>query len=183
MDSTQIHALISGDPYLKKLQCYILFEDELPNFIEPGSVYFVLISNGRTKVTDKGTYDLGHWILIEFLKDKNFKGPNAHQLSFFDPYGNRPSKDTLKKLKGSAKFMQCHLYVNTTCIQTVSSLCGIYSTYIGLLRARGFSYKTILKGKLSKRSRVNIRVLPELIGSLLPRRNRTIERFSLDFVV
>ena len=183
MDSSQIQSLISSDPYLKKIQCYIIFQEELPTFIEPESIYFILIPNGRAKKTGKGTFDLGHWILLDFLKDKKGKGTkNYEQISYFDPYGRRPTSDVLKKLKGSARFMQAKLFVNSTVVQTVGSLCGVYSAYAALLRARGFSYKNILTKKISKRAKLNIKILPDLIASLLPRENRKLDRFSLDFI-
>ena len=63
-----------------------------------------------------------------------------------------------------------------------STICGPIVAYIALLRARGFTLQVIQKRKLSKNLLFIVKVVPDLISFFLPKQNKKLKRFSLDFL-
>ena len=181
MNSAQIEALIEKDPYLKRTQCSIIFEKEIPSLLLLNHIYFVLIPNGRVKATKETKFDLGHWIHLDTLL--NNSGGGKQTISYVDPYGHLCSSDTLSKMHKTAEKYNLEVFINKIRIQdSFSVTCGFIISYFALLRSRNFSTKDILMKKISKKPLSNARVIPDIIASLLPRgplRNRP--RFSLDF--
>ena len=181
MNSDQIQALIDSDPYLRKSQCSIIFEKEIPSLLPLNHIYFVLIPNGRVKDTKETKFDLGHWIHLDTLLNSSKTGKQI--ISYVDPYGHSCSSETLLKMQKTARKCNLELFINKIRIQdSFSVTCGFIISYFALLRSRDFSSKEILIKKISKKTLNNARVIPNIIASLLPKgplRNRP--RFSLDF--
>ena len=178
MDSNQLRALCHTDPVLKTIPTAIIFEKDLPTILNTNWIYFVLISNGKTILKSHKRVWLGHWILIDSLISKT-----NPQISFFDPYGKPPSLLTLTKLEKTCSKKSFSLFINKIQVQdNISTTCGPVIGYCALLRARNFTYKQILKHKVSKNVLMNAKIIPNIISSLLPKKLRTISRFSLDFL-
>ena len=181
MESTQFRLLVRDDPFLKQTSCHIINEDELPSIIQRGHLYFVFIPNGKEKETDNRIYVLGHWTMIDFVYDLNGR---TGSVNYFDPMGARCSAKTWAKLRNTAKYFRVKTFVNTTCVQKTkyASVCGPITAYFALLRARHFTYKTILSRKISRNFKRNVMIIPDIIASLLPKGSRNLPRFSLDFL-
>ena len=182
MDSLQIQDLVKNDPYLKTKTCKIIYESEIPTQIDKDIILFVLIPNGQIKQKEnKVRYALGHWCLIDTLKSVHH--PRKCTISYWDPYGIAPSPSTFKKIAGTASAHNLRVFINRKQTQLkVSTICGPIICYISLMKSRGFSNSQILQSKLSTSDKINAKVLPDMINSLLSKNLKKVTRFSIDIL-
>ena len=169
MDSEQLKALTTNDPYLKKYSCLIIAENELPGTLQPNTGYFVLLPGMR-----KG---IGHWILIESF------APSPSGFSYWDPLGSTPSTFIHEKLLTAGLLYESRIFINSYVWQSPGTvICGPICVYIALLRSRNFSPGIILKEKNSGNARTDSIIIVDIVNSLLPKKFSKVPRFSLDFV-
>ena len=184
MDTLQIKSIIKSDKYLKKIPSSVIFEKELPSIIPRNHFYFVLTPNGKTKDHENSTVILGHWILIERLDLFKRNGQVKYgSVNYFDPYGTGPDSLTYQKIAGTALIHNLDVFINKRRTQLPGSVIfGSLIIYVSLLRARGYSYPNILAHKLSKSLRINAQTIVDIVNSLLPKKQKKVKRFSLDFL-
>ena len=121
-------------------------------------------------------------IYIYINLNTNKSGKN--QLTYFDPYGSNVTSVKVRNcLKRSLLYHKATLHINKNNYQhKYSTICGPIVAYIALLRARGFTLQVIQKRKLSKNLLFIVKVVPDLISFFLPKQNKKLKRFSLDFL-
>ena len=182
MQEDQIASILKEDKFFKKFKWSIVFEDQIPEIIPSNVLYIFLIPNGQLKTGNDGNQtSLGHWCLLDSLKStKKLRTP---VISYYDPYGAPPSSSTYQKIAGTALINDWKIFINKVNSQLSStSICGPIVSYVGLLRARGFTYSEINRLKLSKSQRINAITIVDIINSLLPRKAEKVLRFSMDFL-
>ena len=169
MDSEQLKALTTKDPYLKKYSCLIIAENELPRTLQPNTGYFVLLPGKRKNV--------GHWILIESF------GPLSSCFNYWDPLGTTPPTIIHEKLLTAGLLYESSVFINSYVWQPPGTVvCGPICMYIALLRSRNCSPGIILQQKNSGNARTDIIIIVDIVNSLLPKKFPKVPRFSLDFV-
>ena len=182
MDSNQLRYLVAHDSYLKKYSCSIITDIEIPFILPQNELFFILTSIRKKKNGSEGKgVVIGHWVLIDSL---NKSKSNKKQITYFDPYGSNVTSVKVRNcLKRSLLYHKATLNINRKNYQhKYSTICGPIVAYIALLRARGFTLHVIQKKKLSKNLLFIVKVVPDLISFFLPKQNRMLKRFSLDFL-
>ena len=183
MDGRQLQFICNNDPYISKYDPKVILDSELVAF-EPEKIYFILLTgHSGKKVVNRKRLKIvyGHWILAETLAKND--GKSHKIISLYDPLAQQFPKSILKKVLTYCESNNSKLYINQSIAQLpYSSICGAICLFVAMLISRpGNSYKNIKKVKLNHNLRFIAKYVPSLISYFLPKGQKKIARFSLDF--
>ena len=183
MDGRQIEFISNNDPYISKYDPKVILDTELVAF-EPEKIYFILLTghSGKKVVNRKRLKIIyGHWVLVETLTKNDGK---CHKIiSLYDPLAQQFPKSILKIVLTYCETYNSKMYINPSIAQLpYSSICGPICLFVAMLISRpGNSYKNIKKVKLNHNLRFIAKYVPSLISHFLPKGQKKMTRFSLDF--
>ena len=183
MDGSQLEFISTNDPYISKYDPKVILDSELVAF-EPEKIYFILLtSHSSKKLVNRKSLKViyGHWILAETLLKNDNK---SHKIiSLYDPLAHKLPKSLLKKVLTYCESNNSKLYINQSIAQLpYSTICGAICLFVAMLISRpGNSYSNIKKVKLNHNLRFIAKYVPSLISYFLPKGQKKIARFSLEF--
>ena len=193
MDSSQLEFISKRDPFINKYDPQVILDSELVSF-KPLKIYFILLTKHEKKGRDKQRRDVkiirGHWIMMETIRSssRTSSRPSFNSgsiLAYYDPLGQSCPNNLLKKGLQYCKKYDSKMYINRSIVQLpYSTICGAICIFVAMLITRpGNSYRNIKNIKLNHDLKFIVKTLPSFVSYFLPKGNKKIARFSLEFLM